>query len=186
MHRLALLLFAGALLLGACGGGGLSEDQRTISPSEAEPLGPAPEGIDGVLEWGITDNAHVEGAVDYRISPPVAGPHNPVLANCKFYDGPIPNENAVHSLEHGAVWITYEEADQATIDAIRAIVDSDETGHLLASDYPGQGSPIAMTAWNRQLRLDSIEDPRVGEFIDTYLLADTAPEPGASCSGGAG
>src|SRR5205085_10404816 len=143
--------------------------------------------IDGVLAYGMTDNSHVGGPVDYRIDPPVAGPHNPVFANCKFYDGQIPNENAVHSLEHGSVWITYEPGtDQDTLDTIQAIVDSDPSQHILASEYPDQDSPIVLTAWDRQLKVDSIDDPRVGQFVSTYLLADTAPEPGGACSGGAG
>ena len=187
MRCLSVLLVALVLTLSACGGGGSSDDARTVSASEAEPVGPAPEGVDGVVEYGITDNAHVEGNVDYRIDPPVAGPHNPVWANCKFYDGPIPNENAVHSLEHGSVWITYEPGTDAdTLTAIQAIVDSDPSQHILASEYADQGSPIVLTAWDRQLKVDSIDDPRVQEFVGTYLLADTAPEPGAACSGGAG
>jgi hypothetical protein len=178
------LLLAGALLLAACGddgGGGGSGDfaDQTVSSSAA------PEGIEGVVAFDITDNSHVEGAVDYPQSPPVAGPHNPVWANCKFYDEEIPNENAVHSLEHGSVWITFtEDADEATLDTIRGFVD--QSDHVLASRYPSQDSPIVMTAWNRQLRLDSIDDPRVVQFLETYLLADSAPEPGAACSGGAG
>jgi hypothetical protein len=174
------LLLAGALVVTACGGddGGGGED-TTVSSSAAD------EGIDGVIAFDITDNSHVEGAIDYGQSPPVGGPHNPVWANCKFYDTEIPNENAVHSLEHGAVWITFtEDADEATRDTIRGLVD--QSDHLLASLYPTQDSPIVLTAWNRQLALDSIADPRVGPFIEAYLLADSAPEPGAACSGGAG
>lgn len=178
------LLLAGALLLSACGDGGGGGDagdfaDQTVSSSAA------PEGIDGVVAFDITDNSHVEGAVDYPQSPPVAGPHNQVWANCKFYEDEIPNENAVHSLEHGSVWITFtDDADDATLETIRGFVD--QSDHILASRYPDQASPIVLTAWNRQLELDTIDDPRVVDFLETYLLADTAPEPGASCSGGAG
>jgi len=184
--RLPIVLLASTLLLGACGGDdGGGGDDGTLSAAEVEPVGPAEEGVDGVTAYDITDNLHVEGAVDYRLEPPVAGPHNPVWANCAFYDGEIPNENAVHSLEHGSVWITYTgEADQAALDQIGTFVDASD--HIIASEYPGQADPIVLTAWNRQLGVDSIDDPRVVEFLDTYLLADTAPEPGASCSGGAG
>jgi hypothetical protein len=175
--RLRVLFVAGALLLAGCS----SDDggSQTVSSSAA------PEGIDGVVAFDVTDNSHTEGAVEYGQSPPVGGPHNPVWANCKFYDEEIPNENAVHSLEHGAVWITYtDDADEATLTAIQDLVT--QSDHLIASLYPDQDSPIVLTAWNRQLEVDSIDDPRVVEFIETYLLADSAPEPGASCSGGAG
>ena len=177
MRRLPLLLFAGALLLAGCGDDG--GDSGPVTTAVAS------EGIDGVVAYDITDNSHVEGAVEYDQSPPVGGPHNPVWANCKFYDVEIPNENVVHSLEHGSVWITYTDAaDEATLATIQDLVG--QSDHLIASLYPDQDSPIVLTAWNRQLALDSIDDPRVQEFIDTYLLADTSPEPGATCSGGAG
>jgi len=176
--RLAPLLLAGALVLTACGG---DEDDGSAPVTSAL----ADEGVEGVVAFNVTDNSHVEGTVEYGQSPPVGGPHNPVWANCKFYDDEIPNENAVHSLEHGAVWITYTEAaDEATLDTIRALID--QSDHILASLYPSQDSPIVLTAWNRQLALDSIDDPRVVQFLETYLLADSAPEPGAACSGGAG
>jgi hypothetical protein len=45
--------------------------------------------------------------VDYPQSPPVGGPHNPIWQNCGFYSKPVRDEYAVHSMEHGAVWITY-------------------------------------------------------------------------------
>ena len=75
MRRLPLLLFAGALVLAACGG----DDGGDSAPVTS---GVAPEGIDGVVAYNVTDNSHVEGAVEYGQSPPVGGPHNPVWANC--------------------------------------------------------------------------------------------------------
>ncbi|MCA1688251.1 MAG: DUF3105 domain-containing protein, partial [Actinobacteria bacterium] len=51
--------------------------------------------------------AHTEADVDYAQTPPAGGEHNPVWQNCGFYEEPVRDELAVHSLEHGAVWITY-------------------------------------------------------------------------------
>ncbi|HYF45487.1 MAG TPA: DUF3105 domain-containing protein [Acidimicrobiales bacterium] len=185
MRRSAVFVLAGALVLAGCGGEEDPAHDGELTAAEVEPVGDAAEGVEGVIAYDIADNSHVEGAIDHRLDPPVAGPHDPVWANCGFYDAEIPNENAVHSLEHGAVWITYtDQVEPAALDRIRELVATDE--HLLASAYPGQASPIVLTAWNRQLALDSIDDPRVVEFVETYLRADTSPEPGTTCSGGAG
>lgn len=64
---------------------------------------------------------HVEGTVDYAMSPPAGGPHNQVWLNCGIYSEAVPNENAVHDLEHGAVWITYApDLPQSDIDKLKA------------------------------------------------------------------
>lgn len=178
MRRLLAVLPSAlvVLSLAACGSGN----------NEAAPgtSGPAPEGIDGVEAYEIDDNSHVEGAVDYDQSPPFAGPHNPVWVNCGYYRSEVPDENAVHALEHGVVWITYDDVDDDTLDTLEGIADDES--HVLVSEYPDQGSPLVLTAWNRQMAVDDVDDPRVEQFLDTYLLADTAPEPGASCEGGVG
>ena len=53
-------------------------------------------------------HSHVPGPVRYSVIPPVGGDHNATWMNCGVYDKPVPDERAVHNLEHGAVWITYQ------------------------------------------------------------------------------
>jgi hypothetical protein len=57
---------------------------------------------------------HTAGEVDYAQNPPVGGAHNPVWQNCGFYDKPIRDESAVHSLEHGAVWTSCGASQRAS------------------------------------------------------------------------
>jgi hypothetical protein len=126
---------------------------------------------------------HVTTPVQYEQSPPVGGPHDGEWADCTgtVYDVDIRHENAVHSLEHGAVWITYN-PDQVSQDDIAKLAKvAGESGRML-SPYAGQASPISLQSWNHQLAVDSADDPRIAQFADflTYNQ-EFYPEPGASC-----
>jgi hypothetical protein len=128
---------------------------------------------------------HTEGAVDYAQSPPVGGKHNPIWQNSGFYDEPVRNETAVHTLEHGAVWITYSfNLPQEDKDRIRELVSGQEC--VLASPYPDLGAPVVASAWGKQLKLDSADDPDLEQFISAYRRGPQTPEPGAACTGGVG
>ncbi len=129
---------------------------------------------------------HVTTAVDYTESPPVGGPHAPPpdWADCTgtVYDVDIRHENAVHSLEHGAVWITYDPAalSQSDIDTLAGLVEN-EAGRMM-SPYEGLDSPISIQSWNHQLKVDSADDVRIKQFADFLTLNNEfTPEPGASC-----
>ena len=133
---------------------------------------------------GLT-NRHTKNAVAYPQSPPVGGDHNPAWQNCGVYDTPVANENAVHSLEHGAVWLAYRPdlpADQ--VEVLRALARGHS--HILVSPYPGLTEAVVATAWGKQLRLDSVTDPRLVQFIANYEEGPQAPESGVTCSGAVG
>jgi Protein of unknown function (DUF3105) len=128
---------------------------------------------------------HTEGNVDYAQSPPVGGPHNPVWQNCGFYGQPVRDENAVHSLEHGAVWITYRpDLPHNQIERLRDLARSQT--YILVSPYPGLDYPVVASAWGKQLTLKSAEDPALERFIGAFRQGPQTPEPGAACTGGVG
>jgi hypothetical protein len=125
-----------------------------------------------------------ESIVDYSLRPPAGGIHNPVWWNCGFYDEPIPDEHAVHDLEHGVVWLAYSpDLDAADIEVIHELARNDD--RVLAAPYPDLAADEAVvaTAWARQLRLDAVDDSRLAEFVAQYQDGSQAPEAGASCSG---
>lgn len=144
---------------------------------------PGSEGaeIEGVEKFDL-ENDHVEGAVEYEQTPPAGGPHSSAWLSCGVYTERQPNENAVHSLEHGAVWITYDPAQVtgADLDALR---DLAPRTYAIVSPYEGLDSPVVVSAWEHQLKVDSVDDPRIPEFIEEYWQGGTAPELGASCTG---
>lgn len=139
----------------------------------------------GTQQFEITSRNHVTGAVDYVQLPPAGGDHNPTWWNCGTYEEPIVSEAAVHSLEHGAVWITYEPdlpaADVAELEELAAQT------FVLLSPWPDDGlpAPMVLSAWGAQLEVDSVPSAEAEEFVRTFRQAATAPEPGAPCTGGA-
>jgi hypothetical protein len=101
--------------------------------------GGAPGGVEDV-DVGQAGR-HTEGAVDYPQSPPAGGEHSPVWQNAGFYEEPVSNETAVHTLEHGAVWITYRpDLPREQKDAIRELEDAQSC--VLASPYEGLDAPV--------------------------------------------
>ena len=104
--------------------------------------------------------------------------------NCGFYDEPVRDENAVHALEHGAVWLAYSpDLDEADVEVLHDLARENEK--VLAAPYEGldDGVAVVATAWARQLTLDSVDDPRLEEFVEQYQDGSQAPEAGASCTG---
>jgi hypothetical protein len=139
--------------------------------------------IEGVEFFPIAGAQHVEEPVNYPQMPPVGGSHHAVWQNCGVYNSPLIKEHAVHSLEHGAVWITYQ-PDLPPEQVARLADITRQSSHRLLSPYPGINSPVIASAWGYQVRLDGADDPRLMQFILKYEQGPTTPEPGALCSGG--
>lgn len=141
--------------------------------------------IEGLQTFPNQQQGHISDPVTYSESPPVGGQHNPAWQNCGVYSQTIANENGVHTLEHGAVWITYQPnlpADQ--IEKLQTLTR--QGGYRLLTPYTDLTSPIVISAWGYQLALENADDPRLAQFIEAYELSPSAPEPGASCSGAIG
>ncbi len=122
--------------------------------------------------------------VNYNRFPPVGGPHDAEWADCNgdVYPTAVRNENMVHPLEHGAIWIAYNPKTIAAgeLDKLKALVTGKT--YIFMSPYPDLNSPISLQAWAHQLKVTSASDERIRQFI-TALQQNVyiAPEPGGSC-----
>jgi hypothetical protein len=144
---------------------------------------PSASAIAGVQTFGGLSQKHLgkgEYDITYPQSPPVGGAHSPVWLKCQAYRDELPKVNAVHSLEHGGVWITYPPGTaQATVSQLEQYVGTNKE-YVLVSPYAGQGSPVVVTAWGAQLTLASPTDPRLLQFVQAY--AGHGPEQGVTCA----
>lgn len=143
-----------------------------------------PRTIEGLRTFSGLSRDH---ALDIDLAdtgrPPAGGAHHPQWLNCGIYREPVETINAIHSLEHGAVWLTYHPdlpAEQVAL--LEAYTEGDP--FVLVSPYPDQESPIIATAWGAQVDIEEAPDPRIDLFVQTY--SDAGPEPGAVCAGGLG
>ncbi|MET0886419.1 MAG: DUF3105 domain-containing protein, partial [Mycetocola sp.] len=136
--------------------------------------------IEGVETFTNT-NTHVQTAVQYPQTPPAGGDHNPAWLNCGVYTEPQANENAVHSLEHGAIWVTYDPSISAEeLDLLKTKLPST---FVILSPFEGLPSPIVLSGWDVQLQVDEASDERIGEFFEEYWRSGDVPEPNAPCTG---
>jgi hypothetical protein len=203
-------------------GGGSSSSSQEVMPADVGGGTPVVQpaaltvanttGIAGVVAYDTTGwparssngpanqalgHTHVPGPVQYLVTPPVGGDHNAAWMNCGVYDKPVPVERAVHNLEHGAVWITYQPSlPQSEVTQLRAFFGRQTVlspGGVGGSRYvdltpcPGLPAPIVASSWGFQLRLTSPTDPRLQEFVNKFRVSKKyTPEYGAPCTGGLG
>lgn len=181
---IALFVAVGLIAVGIIGYGGWAVYNG------AKPWDERAEGIGGLVDYRKTQpdlvkgSQHKTGKIAYTVTPPVAGEHNPTWQNCmgNVYPEQIASEHAVHSMEHGAVWVTYRpDLPKDQVDALKSKVEGQE--YMLMSPFPGLDSPISLQAWGYQLKVDNASDARIDEFIGS-LRVNASVEPGATCSQG--
>lgn len=154
-------------------------DQQKKARIKAEASRP----IVGVQSFAGLSRNHTSAHVTYPQNPPVGGDHAPLFLNCGIYSHPVNIWEAVHSLEHGAVWVTYQ--PNLPRQQIKALANQAAShGYELLSPYPDLPSPVVASAWGKQLKMSSADDPRLPVFLQAYLQGPQTPEPGAPCSGG--
>jgi len=164
-----------------------SDDGKKDTASDSkQPSGHFVTGADGVNTWkGTLTRNHVSKTVAYAMEPPVGGDHNQVWMNCNgdVYTKAVDNMNAVHSLEHGAVWVTYNsKASEADVKALAAKVE--KTPYTLMSPVEDQKDPIMLSAWGKQRSVTGAKDKNVDAFLSEFVQGKQTPEPGAACTNG--
>jgi len=177
------IIGVGLLVLIAVLGWQLYQAQQP--PKGGDPHNDIPA-LQAVKTYDYVGGDHTDKPVQYTETPPAGGPHDPVWDDCGAYPAPPRNENAVHDLEHGTVWITYRPGlDAADVQSLQNKLESLKSGKWMLSPYPGLPAPVVVTVWNAQLDLTGPDDSRLPTFLRFYGDGHTAPEAAfATCKGG--
>ncbi len=130
--------------------------------------------------------AHEENPVYFDTDrPPPGGIHAPVWQNCGIYTEPVEAKHALHSLEHGAVWLTYSpDLSEEDVSVLQGLAS--DQAYTILSPFPGLRSSVILVAWGIRFETDTVTDPRILEFLLAYQQGPQTPEPGAPCQGGLG
>jgi hypothetical protein len=182
---IALFVVVGLIAVGIIGYGGYYVYKGAMTWEDKA------NAIEGIVNWRQRDpdatkqGVHKEGKIQYTITPPVGGPHNGRWQRClgDVYDAPIASEHAVHSMEHGAVWVTYRpDLPKDQVEQLAGKVRNQD--YLLMSPFEGLDTPISLQAWGYQLKVDNASDGRIDEFLSSLKQNASMEGPTATCSQG--
>jgi len=109
----------------------------------------------------------------YNSNPPTSGPHAGP-APWGFSKTELRDEDVIHNLEHGGIWITYKDLDQDSIDALRAIAIRNAQS-VVVSPREANDSPVALASWGRLEKLDTVDVSAINEYIRKNK--NKSPEP---------
>lgn len=112
--------------------------------------------------------------VTYNSDPPTSGPHWPEPAPWGFHTSPVPDEQVVHNLEHGGIWISYRDVDEDTLGKLEAMARR-YPGAVIVTPRPESEAKIALASWGRLQALDSFKRGVILNFITSN--ANKSPEP---------
>jgi len=190
MRRLSVALTVSIIAVSLIAASGCSDDKSSSNTTPDGTTGDTTSGTtvppgepEGTVTYPDLDRSHVDTPVDYPQTPPVGGPHSAVWQTCQFYGVEFPKERGVHSMEHGAVWITFD-PNLAAADVAVLAQFAEDGNEVLVSPFTGLPTPVVASAWGKQLLLESVSDPLLAQFVAYFDDGPQTPETGTPCAQG--
>jgi len=123
------------------------------------------------IAYAIQETYHV-GLTDrhppYNSNPPTSGWHYASPAAWGVYSQPLPDEQVVHNLEHGGIWISYRDPDPQLVEKLEALMQRFPT-KLIITPRPKNDTLIALAAWGHLLKLERYDEEPILAFIRAYI-----------------
>jgi hypothetical protein len=193
----ALVAVLAAVVLSAGGGGdGGSSDRWS-----AEPIGeyayavemfeneaPGAEGRHYAFENGEYVDFGGFNTTEYNTNPPTSGKHVGQLVQPGFQEQRVPDEIAVHQMEHGFTVLRYNCQHEPALDGqgcndlrsqVFALVSEKTAGYHVIG-FPDNEMPyrVAITAWQFMDTMEEFDTDRLTTFIETF---DCHYDPEGGC-----
>lgn len=131
-------------------------------------------------EFPILGQEHIEiGAthIEYNSNPPTSGPHYAQPAEWGVYDKELPDEQVIHNLEHGGIWISYKDVDGDTKSKLETL-GKKYPRSVVVAPRSSNDKPVILASWGRLEKLESFDEDIIKTFIKRNM--NKSPEPLAS------
>lgn len=104
----------------------------------------------------------------YNSNPPTSGWHYVTPAEWGVYNEQLPDEQLIHNLEHGGIWLSYQDpTNQEIINQLVAIANR-YPSHMIVAPRPQNDSPVAVAAWGQLLTMETVDEAVIHAFIRRY------------------
>src|SRR3989344_2756284 len=126
------------------------------------------------LKWSIGILVAVGASHEaYNSNPPTSGPHYEQPSRWGVSQAELPDEQLIHNLEHGGIWISYVGIDDSTIAALEKIAKSQSK--VIVEPRAKNDAPIVLASWERLLKLEKFDEQIILDFIKSNK--NRSPEP---------
>jgi len=144
----------------------------------------APKGEDFSRAIELMEASHVavgSSLPEYTSNPPTSGPHYAQTARSGFREDIISDQNIIHNLEHGDVWIAYHPRLSSVIkDELKQF----GAAKVIIAPREENETDIAVAAWGRldtfNIENDALPAERIKDFIKRYTNKGPEKVPGVS------
>lgn len=102
--------------------------------------------------------------IPYNSNPPTSGPHYAQPADWGVYQKELPDEQLVHNLEHGGIWISYKDIDEDTKAKLEAI-GSRYSKSVIITPRSKNDTKIAVASWGRLQKFEQYDEQSIIKFI---------------------
>ncbi len=110
----------------------------------------------------------------YTTNPPTSGWHYGQSAAWGVYQEALPDEQLIHNLEHGGIWISYKDITPDIKSKLETLAQK-YPGSVILTPRTQNNTPITLASWGRLQELSSYDEA----IIITFIRANKnkSPEP---------
>lgn len=125
----------------------------------------------GTQEFEIVGRQHITQGTSgsgYNSNPPSSGPHWPSPSDNGYFENEFPDEQLLHNLEHGHIWIAFNADIGDDVKTKIKEITKKEDWKVVAAPRSKNDSKIALVAWGRVLKMEEPDYKKIEDFIRTY------------------